>query len=290
MNTNTATMSNNNTCNMLFAAIANAPSIKKRDAILEDLWDRFADIPMDPDTECMEAPFLHWPAGTHREEIWHEFDKQHSKGVVYLLYGNNADRDISHNLLPHCKKCDAAECVYNHAGTCRFLLTHERFPIVGSEHTNCCAEFQPNIQAKFVKAYNIDWDLEEGDSAEDLPSEMIIPLGIPKDEIDDYISNVSGFCIWGCDTTKPQTLEKHRRDAEPVNILLAMVDKALSAFDGYTIDLVVDEESGQFVVMYHSHNNSFIASDSLLDASMLSEEDKEKLVAELDARNVGHCW
>ena len=41
---------------------------------------------MNPETECIEEPFMGWGAGIHREEIWHWFDQRHSKGVVYLLY------------------------------------------------------------------------------------------------------------------------------------------------------------------------------------------------------------
>lgn len=57
-----------------------------RDAALEEAWDDFADVPMDPETECIEEPFLFFKAGTHREEIWHWFDEHHSKGVYWLLY------------------------------------------------------------------------------------------------------------------------------------------------------------------------------------------------------------
>lgn len=63
----------------------------KMDAELEELWGEFGDIPMNPETECIEEPFLGFPAGTNREEIWHWFDDRHSKGVVYLLYGVTAN-------------------------------------------------------------------------------------------------------------------------------------------------------------------------------------------------------
>lgn len=62
-------------------------SLKERDQALENMWNEFADVPMNPDTECMEEPFLDFPAGTRREDIWHWFDERHSKGVAYLLYG-----------------------------------------------------------------------------------------------------------------------------------------------------------------------------------------------------------
>lgn len=46
-------------------------TLRERDALLEELWKRFGDVPMDPSTETMEAPFLDFPAGTSRVDIWH---------------------------------------------------------------------------------------------------------------------------------------------------------------------------------------------------------------------------
>lgn len=66
-------------------------TLKDRDIELEELWERFADIPMNPETECIEEPFMGWGVGIHREEIWHWFDERHSKGVAYLLYGEAAN-------------------------------------------------------------------------------------------------------------------------------------------------------------------------------------------------------
>ena len=57
------------------------------DAELEQLWHEFGDVPMDPETEQIEAPFLDFSVGTDREDIWHWFDELHSKGIAYLLYG-----------------------------------------------------------------------------------------------------------------------------------------------------------------------------------------------------------
>lgn len=59
--------------------------LKQRDAELEKLWDEFTDVPMNPDTEKMEDAFLHFPAGTPREDIWHWFDERYSKGIAALL-------------------------------------------------------------------------------------------------------------------------------------------------------------------------------------------------------------
>lgn len=76
------------------AIVAGAPAaemqtLAERDAALEKLWEEFGDVPMNPETECMEAPFLSFPAGTFREDIWHWFDERHSKGVAYLMYGGS---------------------------------------------------------------------------------------------------------------------------------------------------------------------------------------------------------
>ena len=57
------------------------------DVEIEKAWADFADVPMNPETEEIEQDFMHFPAGTNREEIWHWFDENHSKGVAHLLYG-----------------------------------------------------------------------------------------------------------------------------------------------------------------------------------------------------------
>lgn len=62
-------------------------TIADRDARIEELWRIFGDLPMNPETETMEEPFLTFPVGTHREEIWHWFDERYSRGVATLLYG-----------------------------------------------------------------------------------------------------------------------------------------------------------------------------------------------------------
>ena len=54
--------------------------LRDRDEALEELWEQFGDIPMNPETECIEVPFMGWGVGIHREEIWHWFDVRHSKG------------------------------------------------------------------------------------------------------------------------------------------------------------------------------------------------------------------
>lgn len=50
-------------------------------------WNEFTDVPMDAETECIESEFEGFPAGTHREEIWHWFEETFGIRVYDLLYG-----------------------------------------------------------------------------------------------------------------------------------------------------------------------------------------------------------
>ena len=53
----------------------------------EELWDEFGDIPMNPETECIETEWHGFPAGTHREEIWHWFERYYDISVHDLMFG-----------------------------------------------------------------------------------------------------------------------------------------------------------------------------------------------------------
>ncbi len=77
---------------LVMDTICEFDTLAERDKELEALWDKFGDVPMNPDTEKMKEPFIHFPAGTDREDIWHWFDERHSKGVAYLLHCGNAER------------------------------------------------------------------------------------------------------------------------------------------------------------------------------------------------------
>lgn len=116
----------------IFDALDEIELLRDRDEVLEDLWDKFADIPMNPETECIEAPFLGWGPGISREEIWHWFDQRHSKGVAYLLYGGGPDYTVKASelmLMKYlCFECESSTCHYNHGGECRFPLVHEHKP------------------------------------------------------------------------------------------------------------------------------------------------------------------
>lgn len=98
------------------------PPLGSRDKELEELWVELSDVTIDPETERTEEAFLHFPAGTDREDIWHWFDERHSKGVAYLLYGGAEDyvpesRRL-YGLKGLCTECDSESCVFNPHGVC----------------------------------------------------------------------------------------------------------------------------------------------------------------------------
>ena len=59
------------------------------------LWTEFGDIPMNPETECIEQAWHGFSAGTHREEIWHWFEETFQISVAEdLMYPDNTNRII----------------------------------------------------------------------------------------------------------------------------------------------------------------------------------------------------
>jgi hypothetical protein len=53
------------------------------------LWNMLGDIPTN--NECIELPFMHFSAGTHREEIWHWFESAFDVRVYDLMNGTNTE-------------------------------------------------------------------------------------------------------------------------------------------------------------------------------------------------------
>ena len=112
-------------------------TLEAQDKALEALWAEFSDVPMDLETECMEEQFLDFPAGTPREDIWHWFDRRHSKGIAYLLYGGAEDYGTEtkrlYGLSKRSFECETEDCGYNHEGICRYALVHETDPKITEE-------------------------------------------------------------------------------------------------------------------------------------------------------------
>lgn len=59
----------------------------------EEVWNDLEDVPMDPETECIEVEWRGFPAGTHREEIWHWIEQEYNVRVYDLLYGKGRNSD-----------------------------------------------------------------------------------------------------------------------------------------------------------------------------------------------------
>ena len=124
-------------------------TLRDRDELLEELWEQFADIPVNPVTECIEAPFMGWGVGVSRDEIWHWFDRRHSKGIGHLLYSDGIDRTEGVAKLVYlkqlCIECESRTCQFNRGGECRFAMVHERKPRI-TDDDGC-----------------IDYDYQEGE-------------------------------------------------------------------------------------------------------------------------------
>lgn len=58
-----------------------------RPVTVKELWQEFGDIPMDPDTECLEESWRCFKEGTNRETIWHWFETYFNISVADLMYG-----------------------------------------------------------------------------------------------------------------------------------------------------------------------------------------------------------
>jgi hypothetical protein len=118
--------------------------LKDRDSELEELWNQFEDVPVNPETECIEEPFLGWGEGISREEIWHWFDQRYSKGVAALLYAGEGAKDKEayelYRLRQSCDECTSMDCAYNNDGTCRFAMVFDRQPNI--TESDGCTEFQ----------------------------------------------------------------------------------------------------------------------------------------------------
>jgi hypothetical protein len=59
--------------------------------LAKSLWAKLGDIPTNDD-DTIELRFLHFPPGTHREEIWHWFEDQFDLSVTEdLMHQSNAE-------------------------------------------------------------------------------------------------------------------------------------------------------------------------------------------------------
>lgn len=55
----------------------------------------------------------------------------------------------------------------------------------------------------YMKAYNIEWDVDHTEDLDSLPKEVQVPAGMEDpDEISDYLSDLTGFCHKGFELRK----------------------------------------------------------------------------------------
>jgi hypothetical protein len=102
------------------------------DTDIETLWDALADVPFVEDANgalCLDRDWHKYPAGTDRDNIWHDFDKAHSKGVQYLLY--ERDTENHYDCTPY------SFCLYHD-------LTHIHDSMQFDSYTTTVAEITQN--------------------------------------------------------------------------------------------------------------------------------------------------
>ena len=68
-------------------------------------------------------------------------------------------------------------------------------------------DFEKNNEVKHLKAVDIQWDVDEKEDLESLPSEISIPDGMAEDDISDYLSDVTGFCHKGFELVEKKEIE-----------------------------------------------------------------------------------
>lgn len=64
--------------------------------LAKELWAEFGDIPMDPDTECIEGEWAidsqtSFPAGTDKEYIWYWFEEHFHVSIGNDLMGRESE-------------------------------------------------------------------------------------------------------------------------------------------------------------------------------------------------------
>lgn len=67
--------------------IVNAKEESERISAAKELWVQFGEIPMNPETECIEEEWHGFSAGTFREDIWHWFEETFNVSVAEDLMG-----------------------------------------------------------------------------------------------------------------------------------------------------------------------------------------------------------
>lgn len=69
-----------------------AKHLELNDASIKALWEGMEDITFDEgeNDELICSEYLGFPPRTPREDLWHWFDENYSKGITALLYGEES--------------------------------------------------------------------------------------------------------------------------------------------------------------------------------------------------------
>lgn len=59
----------------------------RRAEYIKNLWLEFGDVPMNPETECIDEEWNEFSTGTHREEVWSWFEETYGVSVAKDLMG-----------------------------------------------------------------------------------------------------------------------------------------------------------------------------------------------------------
>lgn len=80
-----------------------------------------------------------------------------------------------------------------------------------------------------MKAYDINWDTD-GENI-DLPTKIILPDGMEDDEITEYLSDQTGYCVFDYKTGEFSSIDVKNIITDYVNELLRQHDMSLSRND-----------------------------------------------------------
>lgn len=77
-------------CTVAICEPSGEPSHTVGEFDIQDLWEQFGKVPMNEETECIEADWLQFKKGTHREEIWHWIEREFRVSVAALMNGDKS--------------------------------------------------------------------------------------------------------------------------------------------------------------------------------------------------------
>lgn len=81
--------------------------------LVKDLWQDFGEVPMDPETECIEETWGFFHKGTHREDIWEWFEEEFEVSVADELMGHEKELIWDGNRFEIVNAVPAGYCIWS---------------------------------------------------------------------------------------------------------------------------------------------------------------------------------